>query len=104
MKSALITLTACSLAVSAVLVGSAGARSSVDNPSAIADRREVTVNIDNFVRAANDLEIGKALALTGGVNQFFHFREPTPIDNQPVIRMNRDTLYSAAVLDLSDPA
>ena len=27
-------------------------------------------------------------------------REPTPIDNQTVIRMNRDTLYSAAVFDL----
>jgi hypothetical protein len=38
------------------------------------------------------------------VNQFFHFREPTPIDNQPVIRMNRDTLYSTAVVDISEGA
>ncbi len=90
--------------MSAVVIGGAGAQSSVDNPSVIADRREVNVNIDNFVRAANDLEIGKALALTGGVNKFFHFREPTPIDNQPVIRMNRDTLYSAAVVDISEGA
>jgi hypothetical protein len=29
-----------------------------------------------------------------------HRREPTPIDKQTVIRMNRDTLYSAAVFDL----
>jgi hypothetical protein len=104
MKSSFFAFTASSIAVSAVLIGSAGAGYSVDNPSAIADRREVTVNIDNFVRAANDLEIGKALALTGGVNQFFHFREPTPIDNQPVIRMNRDTLYSTAVVDISEGA
>jgi hypothetical protein len=104
MKSSFIAAAAWSIAVSAVLVGNAGAQFSIDQPSAIADRREVTVNIDNFVRAANDLEIGKALALTGGVNKFFHFREPTPIDNQPVIRMNRDTLYSMAVVDISEGA
>jgi hypothetical protein len=35
--------------------------------------------------------------------QFVHLREPTTPDNQPVIRMNQDTLYSATVLDLSEP-
>ena len=104
MRPSFLALTASCLALSAVLVGSAGAQSSVDNPGALADLREVQVNIDNFVRAANDLEIGKLLALTGGVNEFFHFRAPTPIDNQPVIRMNRDTLYSAAVVDISEGA
>ena len=29
-----------------------------------------------------------------------HRREPAPIDNQTVIRLNRDTLYSSAVFDL----
>jgi len=28
-------------------------------------------------------------------------RAPTPIEDQPVIRMNRDTLYSAAIVDIS---
>ncbi|MCB0050961.1 MAG: DUF1214 domain-containing protein, partial [Caldilinea sp.] len=32
-----------------------------------------------------------------------HVRAPTTPQNQPVIRMNQDTLYSAAVLDLSTP-
>jgi hypothetical protein len=32
-----------------------------------------------------------------------HVRQPTTPDNQPVIRMNQDTLYSATVLDLSKP-
>ena len=32
--------------------------------------------------------------------KFFHNREPAPIDNQNVIRLNRDTLYSGAVFDL----
>ena len=40
-------------------------------------------------------------AQAGGVNRWFHYREPTPVDQQTVIRMNRDTLYSAAVVDIS---
>ena len=30
-----------------------------------------------------------------------HNRAPTPVEHQPVIRMNRDTLYSVAVVDIS---
>jgi len=104
MKLSFIASAAWSVAVSAVLVGSAGAQSSVDKPGAIADRREVKINVDNFVRAATDIEFDKYLSLAGGVNKFYHFREPTPIDNQPTIRMNRDTLYSAAVVDISEGA
>lgn len=37
----------------------------------------------------------------GSVNQWLHYRAPTPLDRQTVIRMNRDTLYSAAVVDIS---
>ena len=36
--------------------------------------------------------------------EFTHLREPTTPDNQPVIRMNQDTLYSGIVLDMSKPA
>ena len=42
--------------------------------------------------------------LAGGINKFYHFREPTPVDNQPTVRMNRDTLYSTAVVDISEGA
>jgi len=38
------------------------------------------------------------------LGQLIHSRVPTPIDQQNVIRMNRDTLDSRAVLDLSQPA
>jgi hypothetical protein len=37
----------------------------------------------------------------GGVNRFSHNREPAAIDKQTVIRLNRDTLYSFAVVDVS---
>ncbi|NDR58678.1 DUF1214 domain-containing protein [Aliiruegeria sabulilitoris] len=64
------------------------------------------VTLDTLVRAetdhmfrvnmaANDIEIG----------EFTHFRQPIAAeDPQPVIRANQDTLYSAVVLDLSEPA
>ena len=35
-----------------------------------------------------------------GFGKFVHRREPAAIDNQTIIRLNRDTLYSAAVFDL----
>ena len=40
----------------------------------------------------------------GGVNRFLHHRAPTSVEHQPVIRMNRDTLYSEAIVDISDGA
>ena len=63
------------------------------------------VTIDTFVRAETDTAIRKGFNQGGRVlGKFVHSRVPTPIDNQPVIRMNRDTLYSGAILDLSKPA
>ena len=40
----------------------------------------------------------------GGVNLVFHHREPASLDDQPVIRQNRDTLYSSAIVDITDGA
>ncbi|MCK4676429.1 MAG: DUF1254 domain-containing protein, partial [Gammaproteobacteria bacterium] len=39
-----------------------------------------------------------------GVNKFVHKRQLTPTDKQPVVRMNRDTYYSFAVVDVSKGA
>src|SRR5690348_9486182 len=36
-----------------------------------------------------------------GINRFQHNRAPASVDKQTVIRMNRDTLYSFAVVDVS---
>ncbi len=63
------------------------------------DAAKVPVTVDNFARAESDLYMGNAVK-DGGFGKFHHNREPTPIDNQVVIRMNRDTLYSMAVFDL----
>ena len=38
------------------------------------------------------------------MNQLVHRREPASIDDQRVIRQNRDTLYSGAIVDISQGA
>ena len=62
------------------------------------------VNVGNFVRAESDHMLRTNLATFGiGVGEVVHIREATTPEVQPVIRMNQDTLYSAVVLDLSEP-
>lgn len=39
-----------------------------------------------------------------GINKFAHRRVLTPTDNQPVVRMNRDTYYSMATVNVSKGA
>ncbi len=64
----------------------------------------VPVTVENFVRAETGRMFASLQRDAGGVNRLKHNRAPTPIDNQPVIRMNRDTLYSSAILDISEGA
>jgi len=63
-----------------------------------------TVNNDNFVRAESNRMFASIQAQAGGVNRWGHFRNLTPLDEQSVIRMNRDTLYSFAIVDISQGA
>ncbi len=64
----------------------------------------VGVNLSNFVRAESDHMIRANMkAFDVRFGQFSHLRQPTTPENQPVIRMNQDTLYSGTVLDLSAP-
>lgn len=60
------------------------------------------VTVDTFVRAESDMTLSRYVK-QGAFGKFFHIRQPTPIDKQDVIRMNRDTLYSIGVFDLTSP-
>jgi hypothetical protein len=62
------------------------------------------VNIDDFAQAETSRMFAAIAAQAGGTGTWFHNRTPTPLDNQPVIRQNRDTLYSACLLDASEGA
>ena len=73
-------------------------------PSLVQHAQRVTqtkVNADNFPLAETHRMMADLQRDAGGVNQFSHNREPAAIDKQTVIRMNRDTLYSFAVVDIS---
>lgn len=58
------------------------------------------VGAGNFVRAESDRYMGDIVARQG-LGAFVHQREPTSVEDQAIIRMNRDTLYSSGVFDLS---
>jgi hypothetical protein len=62
------------------------------------------VNVDNFVRAETARMFAALQHDAGAVNVFSHNREPASVDHQTVIRLNRDTLYSFAVVDISEGA
>jgi hypothetical protein len=59
----------------------------------------IPVTESNFTRAEAHLYFGNSLK-GGGAGRFHHVREVISIDNQTVIRANRDTLYSSGVFDL----
>lgn len=60
----------------------------------------IPVTFSNFVRAESE-RMFAGVAAAAAPNTWSHFREPTPVEHQTVIRMNRDTLYSAVILDIS---
>jgi hypothetical protein len=62
------------------------------------------VNVDSFARAETARMFAALQHQSGGVNVLHHNRVPAPLDDQPVIRQNRDTLYSSAIVDLSGGA
>lgn len=63
--------------------------------------KSVPVTVDNFIRAETDLYFSAVALKKGGFGEFEHDRTPLPLDGQTVIRTNRDTLYSGAVVDLA---
>ncbi len=69
-----------------------------------ADHDRPTVSEATFVRAETDRMFSAFVETAGGVNRWHHARLPTPLDEQTVIRMNQDTLYSMAVVDVSEGA
>ena len=86
----------CTQTLATLLLATASLTAFAQSPGGNA----VPVTADNFVRAETDGYFGAVALKEGGFGKFHHNREVSPIDNQNVIRQNRDTLYSAAVFDL----
>ncbi len=68
--------------------------------TATVDTKPVTWK--NWVRAETD-KYFKSYVGIGAFGKLHNIRQPTPIDQQNVVRMNRDTLYSIGVFDLTTP-
>lgn len=68
----------------------------------IAADTPVHVSPDNYVRAESDFNF-KTKVDDGMFGKLVHVREPAPIEKQPVVRINRDTLFSFGVFDLTNP-
>jgi len=68
------------------------------------EKKPIIINVDNFVRAETNIQFDRNAKVAGGVNAWLHLRKPTPIDKQTVIRMQRDTLYSFSIVDISKGA
>lgn len=60
----------------------------------------VPVTVESFIRAETDLYFTTIAVKQGGFGKLQHHREMMPIDNQTIIRTNRDALYSSGVFDL----
>ena len=62
------------------------------------------VTQQNYCRAENSRMFAAGVKRAGGVNRFDHFRSVTPLDQQTAVRMNKDVLYSSAIVDTSKGA
>ncbi len=60
----------------------------------------VPVTVDNFRRAETDMYFKSMVVGEDSLGKLYHRRELFSIDNQTVVRGNRDTLYSSGVFDL----
>jgi hypothetical protein len=64
----------------------------------------IKVNALNYVRAKTALQFDKYYASAGGINRFSHSRNVAGLENRSSKRLNRDTLYSVAIVDISEGA
>ena len=73
-------------------------------------KQATTVTKENYALAETDIVMSEYVKKIGqkncstGIGEFLHIRDAMDIIDRTIIRPNFDTLYSAAVLDLSTPA
>ena len=66
---------------------------------AMAFAENVTVTPETYIRAETDVAFSVFQSRANGINTNDFDREATPLNDQPVIRMNRDTLYGGVLID-----
>ena len=96
-KTTLSFIAAITLSVSSAYAGTA------DNLGDFFSPQGATVTSASYPTDETSHQLLKNQDLIG-VNKFLHKRQLTQTDNQPVVRMNRDTYYSTAVINVSKGA
>ncbi|PMG41151.1 hypothetical protein BCU93_09165 [Vibrio breoganii] len=79
------------------------AATEVSNEADFFSKNGEITTVENYAVFESSRQILKNQDLAG-INKFHHKRQLTPTDQQPVVRMNRDTYYSMAVVDVSEGA
>ena len=75
---------------------------SEDQKKQVSQDEAIIVTQENFPQAYTNLRMGMIVERAGGVNKFMEMPVPSSIpEEQLVVRMNRDTYYSSAVLDMT---
>jgi hypothetical protein len=69
--------------------------------SAQSPSKPVPVTVDNFIRAESHRYLGNALEYAGGLGRLGHHPELLAIDRRILVRPNRDTFDSSAVIDFN---
>jgi len=99
----LITVVVAGLLLAGLTATAGAQQAHIDKTvGSINKKKPVAVTWRNYTRADTDFYF-KGYADKGGFGKFFHTRGVVPIDEQVVIGMNRDTMYSVGVFDLTTP-
>ena len=80
---------------------------SCNGGSATASLQAATIKVtpENFICAETNRMFSNIEHLPGiGINKFYHFAIVTPLNQQRVVRMNRDVLYSSAIVNVEKRA
>ncbi len=90
------------LVVTGLLIS--GCSTTADDKSIDNNTDTIPVTLKNYKVAESDLAFGNVIKL-GPANTLIHFPvKPFDLSNQTVVRMNQDTIYSGAVIDVSKGA
>jgi hypothetical protein len=87
----------CSALLIPLLISFVPSTALADSARPANESRQVTP--ENYIRAETDRMFAGINQRAGGINKLWKVRRPAALDQQPVIRMNRDTLYIGAIVD-----
>lgn len=62
------------------------------------------VTYENFGQVETSMQMDRYKANAKGINKWYHIRKPAPYNAQTTIRLNRDTLYSFALVNVKKNA